>query len=649
MGDKLRIIFLAPMRQERVLLALRMWALLLLTLCLPLLAPVSARADTHINGREHVLVLHSYGPDFVWTRSQQDGIDAVFTPLAADYDLRIEYLDAVHNPGLLKSPMLLDILRAKLSAQHFRVVLTTDNAAFDFARAHRAELFPGVPIVFTGVNGFNDAMLKGEAGITGVAEDGDLFGTLQLLLKLLPKTQRIVFPGMADDLTYQGIRATVSRDLPGLPRQVHAEFREYRHVDAMLQDLQTLPADSAIITIGNMRTRDGEGISSQRVAELVSSRTSAPLFTSWDFLVGHGAVGGSVISGVEQGRLAAEIAVQVLKGQPPASIPVRRGAGKVMLFDHRQMARFGIAQARLPEGSVVLFSPQSTLSVSRDLAWVTGVSFVLLAGVSALLVIAVLQRRRSEEKVRALNQELERRVVERTSALEEANKELESFAYSVSHDLRSPLRHIDGFLSLLREKIDPVLDAQGRHYVSTIADATRRMSTLIDDLLDFSHMGRKEMSRAAVDLNALVADVRLELEPETTGRVIEWHIADLPVVAGDRAMLRAMLFNLVSNAVKYTGKTARARIEIGTQADEEGGVVVFVQDNGSGFDMRFKDKLFGVFQRLHRLDEFEGTGIGLAHVARIVARHGGKVWAQGQVNQGATFFVSFPHRAELRR
>jgi len=616
-------------------MAVLMWAILLA------LTPGTGHADSHIKARRHVLVLHSYGPDFVWTRSQQDGIDAVFGPLSAEYDLRIEYLDAIHNPGLLKGQLLLQLLQAKLASQTFQVVLTSDNAAFDFALEHRAELFPAAPIVFMGLNGYEDSLLQGKSGITGVAEDGDMFGTLQVMLRLAPQTRRIVFPGMADDLTYRGIRSTVINDLAALPARVEAEFREYPHVDALLEDIKNLPPDTALYTIGNMRTHDGVGISSQRAAELMSSTASVPLFTSWDFLVGHGALGGSVISGVEHGRLAAEIAVQVLHGVRPESIPVRRGAGKTLMFDHRQLVRFNIPLSQLPADAKIRFMPQSTLSISQEAAWIAGVSFVLLLGVSASLVVAVLQRRRSEAQVRALNQELEQRVAERTCALEQANKELESFAYSVSHDLRSPLRHIDGFLALLKERVDPALDEQSLHYMSTIADAARRMSTLIDDLLAFSRMGRQEMSKAPVNLNALVEDVIRSLAPEAAGRDIDWHIAELPVVAGDRAMLRVVLFNLISNALKYTSKRPQARIEIGTQPGEDSTVVVFVRDNGAGFDMRFQDKLFGVFQRLHRADEFEGTGIGLANVARIVARHGGKVWAQGQVNEGATFYVSF--------
>jgi len=219
---------------------------------------------------------------------------------------------------------------------------------------------------------------------------------------------------------------------------------------------------------------------------------------------------------------------------------------------------------------------------------------------------------------------------------------MEAFAYTVSHDLRAPLRHIDGFIELLQKQAGAALDEQSRHYMTIISDSAKKMGELIDDLLSFSRMGRQAMSFRQVALGPLVDDVIRELEPDTAGRDITWRIGDLPAVDGDAAMLRVVMANLISNALKYTRTRRQARIEIGTQAAEDPEAVIFVRDNGVGFDMAYGDKLFGVFQRLHGADEFEGTGIGLATVRRIIARHGGRTWARGELDGGAVFFVALP-------
>ena len=268
--------------------------------------------------------------------------------------------------------------------------------------------------------------------------------------------------------------------------------------------------------------------------------------------------------------------------------------------------------------------------------WFVGLVLALLLG------LAYSGDRLRVMRLKRYSQKLERDVTERTAELAAKNKELEAFSYSVSHDLRAPVRHIDGYLSLLKESAGPMLDQDNLALIDTIASATRRMDMLINDLLSFSRTGNQEMQKTAVDLGALVAEVVREMVPETDGREVDWHITELPVVTGDRSMLRVVLVNLISNALKFTQKRARAEIAIGCQPDQTAETVVFVRDNGAGFDMRYYDKLFGVFQRLHRMEEFQGTGIGLASVFRIVARHGGRAWAEGAVDSGATFYFSLP-------
>ena len=248
------------------------------------------------------------------------------------------------------------------------------------------------------------------------------------------------------------------------------------------------------------------------------------------------------------------------------------------------------------------------------------------------------QRKQREDEIRKLNQELANQAAE----LEASNKDLESFAYSVSHDLRAPLRHVVGYSELLQRQASSLLDEKSGRYLQTILEAAKRMGNLIDDLLAFSRIGRAETRKAAVNLEQLVREVVAELGQETSGRDIAWNIGTLPVCYGDRSMLKVVLMNLVSNAVKFTRMRAPAEIEIGSTDIKENEVEVFVRDNGAGFDMQYANKLFGVFQRLHRSEEFEGTGIGLATAQRIVHRHGGKIRAEGAVGQGATFYFSLP-------
>ncbi|MFA6314666.1 MAG: cache domain-containing protein [Sterolibacterium sp.] len=245
------------------------------------------------------------------------------------------------------------------------------------------------------------------------------------------------------------------------------------------------------------------------------------------------------------------------------------------------------------------------------------------------------------DRLLKLNGELEDRVSRRTAELQAANKELESFAYSVSHDLRAPLRHIDGYVDLLVSRCRNGLTDKGLHYVDTIAASARQMGILIDDLLQFSRTGRVDLHRESLDMNQVLKEVLAPLEKSNAGRTIEWVVGDLPSVPGDSALLRQALTNLLGNAVKYTRQRETARIEVSARVGN-GEIIFVVADNGVGFDMQYAGKLFGVFQRLHSQDEFEGTGIGLATVKRIVERHGGRVWAEGDLNQGARFYFTLP-------
>lgn len=322
------------------------------------------------------------------------------------------------------------------------------------------------------------------------------------------------------------------------------------------------------------------------------------------------------------------------------------GRGEPQIVDTRQLQPSAEVEALLASGvRVYMVVPMiaggeliGAISFGGEQADFSPEQMDIAKETATQLAIAITQARLLE-RVRRQAEELERRVEERTAELHAANRELESFSYSVSHDLRAPLRAVDGYALMLAEDYGDRLDEEGRRLLTVVRKSAEQMGRLIDDLLKFSQLGRRPLARAPLDMRALAGEVLGELAPSYPNARIE--LGDLPAAAGDRALLRHVWSNLIGNALKYSANAEAPRIEI---LGETGAAewVYSVRDNGAGFDMRYYDKLFNVFQRLHREDEFEGTGVGLAIVQRIVARHGGRVWGEGSVGEGARFCFSLP-------
>ncbi len=260
---------------------------------------------------------------------------------------------------------------------------------------------------------------------------------------------------------------------------------------------------------------------------------------------------------------------------------------------------------------------------------------------AAELSLANQELKTAQDAIRKLNDELEQKVIQRTTQLETANKELGSFSYSVSHDLRAPIRAINGYTKILEEDYADKLDSSGLAILHSILRNSTKMGNLIDDLLAFSKLGRKEVTHCAIDMNELVRLVKDELLFETGENIPEYIMIDLPDARGDQSLIKQVWINLISNAIKYSKHKKHTSIEIGGFL-KDGKIVYYVKDQGAGFDMQYYDKLFGVFQRLHSQEEFDGTGIGLAIVEKIVRRHNGNVWAESTVNEGACFYFSLP-------
>lgn len=297
--------------------------------------------------------------------------------------------------------------------------------------------------------------------------------------------------------------------------------------------------------------------------------------------------------------------------------------------------RIAILAQRLAETSKEL---ESLMAGEADtILCPNGESFLLLSAQDSLRQSEAVHRQMAEMHLR-LNAELEQRVAERTA-------QLEAFSFSVSHDLRAPLRHVISFVELLEKDAGPSLSEKSLRYIAVIAEGAKRMRGLIDDLLEFSRLGQSEVQKAEVNLNELVRETVNDFRVKTEERKIAWTIEKLPLVWADFALLRLVFVNLLSNAIKFTGDRTEAKIEIGCYLDESNETVIFVRDNGAGFDPKYTEKLFSVFQRLHSQAQFEGTGIGLANVQRIIHKHGGRTWAEGAVDGGATFYFSIPKRA----
>jgi PAS domain S-box-containing protein len=382
--------------------------------------------------------------------------------------------------------------------------------------------------------------------------------------------------------------------------------------------------------------------------------------------------GASVLaSDITERRRAEEMFRIAVEASPNAMI-MTDGAGKMVLVNAQTEALFGYTRAELIGCDVDLLIPQKyrgshaayrsdfmraprarAMGIGPDLYGVRkdGSEFSAEIGLNPIktargtlvlsAIVDITQRKQADAEIQRLNQDLERRVAERTVELTDANAELEAFSYSVAHDLRAPLRQIAGFSKILVEECGPEISGDSRRYLKRIQDGAQHMGNLVDDLLLLAKVSRQALSRRPTALNELIRSVREGLQPECAGREIRWEIDSLWTAHCDPTLVAQIFVNLLSNAIKFTRLRAAAVIQIG-QTGMNGQRVIFVRDNGAGFDMAHAGKLFGVFQRLHKASEFEGTGIGLANVQRIVHKHGGRIWAEAVPEQGATFFLTLP-------
>ncbi|HEU4767493.1 MAG TPA: ABC transporter substrate binding protein [Pyrinomonadaceae bacterium] len=588
-----------------------------------------------------VLVLYWDSKDFPGNVSFDQGFQA---GLASDpsmrWELYTEYLDSARFPGQHQTELLHDYLREKYAAQKIDVVVATPDPALNFLLTYRADLFPNSPIVFVAVQRPPREVLASGAGLTGIIRANTHRRTMDLALKLHPNTKQVfVISGTAEkDKRFERLSR---EELKDYENRVHLNYLTDLPMNELLDRVKGLPPESIILYVwqrfGNEEERSLQTV---QVLEKIRQVAAVPIYGMGSRNVGAGIVGGYVQDSERNGMETADVVRRILHGTRAQDIPVD-SAGSIAMFDWRELKRWGIDERSLPGGSVVHFKE---LTIWEQYKWrIVGLGslIVLQAVIITALLLERRRRRLAKEALDRLNMELETRIEQRTAALNAKSRELESFAYSVAHDLKAPLRGIEGYSRLLLKEYVDRLDTDGQSFLEIIQSSTDEMTQLIDDLLAYSRLERRELDMHQIKLGPIINSLVEEKRREET-RSIDFVVdVNGGTVLADASGLSQSLRNYLDNAVKFTRKVDQPRIEVGAK-EEAQKCIVWVRDNGIGFDMKHHDRIFDIFQRINRGEDYPGTGIGLAIVRKAMERLGGRAWAESKPGAGATFYLEIP-------
>lgn len=550
-------------------------------------------------------------------------------------DFYQEYIDEQRFFDQKYRVALSDFIRRKYGDQRYDLVVAIGGAAVSFAADHGPELFPETPVVFYG------GQSRVRPNFTGVVRWRDLRSTIEVALRLQPNTKNVFVISGASERDRE-IESIAREQLQPLEDRVAFTYLNGLPLDELIQKVANLPAASIIYYLTVTGDRTGTRYSSPGVMTRVCAAANTPVFGPTDWHVNDGALGGSVLDGDSLAKQTAEIALRVLRGEKAEDIPLAAPPPNVNMFDWRQLRRWGISEESLPPGSVVRFKEMSFWEQYK--ARIIG-ALLLIAVQASLIAVLLVERRRRQRAIGALdslNVELEQRVIERTSALAAKTRELEAFTYTVAHDLKAPLRGIDGYSRLLLEDYLNTLDDEGQGFLHRIRSSADQMKQLIEDLLAYSQAERREMTASRIELQPFIEKLIEERRSELKARGIVLTLdlnGDSAIC--DPAALAQAVRNYLDNSIKFTRDATEPRIDIGSESDSRV-LRLWVRDNGTGFDLKYHDQIFGIFQRLHRAEEYPGTGIGLAIVRKALERMGGRAWAESAVGQGATFYLEIP-------
>jgi signal transduction histidine kinase len=595
---------------------------------------------------KRVLVLYWYNKDFPGNVLFEQSFQAVLhSAQVGNVEYYPEYLESNRFPGEAQSVLLRDYLRQKYADRTIDVVVAVTDAALDFLLKYRTDLFPHSPIVFVAVKHPTADQLTAGPGLTGIFPASTHRETLELALHLHPGTEQvfIVSGTLEHDKRFETI---AQKELQGYEGKVKITYLTDLTPDELTVKTRSLP-ESSIILYAWQQVLDKQGqlLETWDLLSSISASASAPIYGMGSVNVGHGLVGGYVQSSETNGTRIGEIAVRILNGDRAQDIPIE-DAPAVPMFDWRELRRWGISEDRLPPGSVIRFRELTFLERNK---WrIIGVLtlFALQTLFIAVLLIERRRRQRAGEALDQLNTELEQRIAARTAALDNKSRELETFAYSVAHDLKAPLRGIDGYSRLLLEDYAGSLDDEGRSFLETIQTSTEEMSQLIDDLLAYSRLERREFVPDRLELQSFITRLVEQKKREATERDIDFEVnVNGGTVVADANGLIQSLGNYLDNAVKFTRQVPQPRIEVGSK-ETMTSCLLWVRDNGIGFDIKYHDQIFDIFQRLNPAEDYPGTGVGLAIVRKAMERMGGRAWAESEPGRGATFYLEIPKMNE---
>jgi signal transduction histidine kinase len=589
-----------------------------------------------------IVVLYWDTKDFSGNISFDQGFQAgMHSEPSSEWELFSEYLDSTRFPGEHQAELLHDYLREKYAGQKIDVVVATPDPALDFLLRYRNDLFSNSPIVFVAVRRPAPEVLATGPGLTGIIRANTHRKTLDLALKLHPQTREVFVISGTPELDKR-FEAISREELAGYEKKVRITYLTDLPVNELVNRAKEFPRDSIILYVWQRSADESKKyLQTVQILEKIRQSASVPIYGMGSRNVGYGIVGGYVQDSERNGLEAAELVRRIFNGTRAQDIPVD-SAASLPMFDWRELRRFGIDESQLPNGSVVRFKEFTLWEQYKWRLTLVGFLFLLQTAIITTLLLERRRRRRAKEALDRLNAELETRIESRTAALNAKSQELETFAYSVAHDLKAPLRGIDGYSRLLLEDYAKSLDDQGRTFLQTIQDSTDEMNRLIDDLLVYSRLERRELKTHRIELTPMVRALVEEKKREGADHEVDFVVdVNGATVLADSSGLVQSLRNYLDNAIKFTRKVAAPRIEVGSRESPRS-CLLWVRDNGIGFDMKYHDRIFDIFQRLNVAEDYPGTGIGLAIVRKAMERMGGRALAESEPGHGATFYLEIP-------